>query len=259
MIGGLALDAEGNLFVAVAEGADNGVYEVDRKGNVVRLSGTDQIVFANALAFDQRGNLYITESYSGSPGAYGKGGIWRVPPKGKTAELLLRDDLLTGLGFVLGYPVGANGIAFYHGDLYVVNTDKGLIVRIAISADGSPGVPELWASIQEIPQSPFAGGGFPIMGDGLTLDVHGNVYVAVVSRLAIVRINSNDKSQELVSAFPETPFDCPASLAFGTGKGERQSLFVTSLGWMAAIMPGPPWPGPSLIKIDAGAAGLPLP
>ncbi len=259
--GGLAIDAPGEVYVAMAEGQDRGVYRVGRNGKSVRLSGTEQIVFANALAFDPRGILYVTESYSmDSPPEYGQGGIWRIPPNGE-AELWLRDDLLTGVGAVLGYPVGANGIACYQGDLYVVNTDKGLLLRIPIRRDGGPGQPEVWAELQEIPGSPLAGSGFPVLGDGLALDVHGNVYVALVSRLAIVRINRIDKSQETVADLftTGTPLDTPASLAFGTGKGARESLFVTNLGWMAGIIQGPQWPGPGLVKIEAGVPGMPLP
>jgi hypothetical protein len=54
------------------------------------------------------------------------------------------------------------------------------------------------------------------------------------------------------------PFDFPASLFFGTGKGERQSLFVTNLGMGVSRVPGLPWAGPGLVKIDAGVPGDPL-
>ena len=48
----------------------------------------------------------------------------------------------------------------------------------------------------------------------------------------------------------------PASLAFGTGKGERSSVFVTNL----AFDPYPPFlAGPGLTKIDVGQPGMPLP
>mgnify|MGYP001042928890 CR=1 FL=1 len=95
---GLAVEANGNLYASMT----GGVYHVDRDGNSVRLPGTEQIVWPNALAFDQRGNLYVTESYSysGSPPVYDQGGIWRIPPRGE-AELWLRDGLLTGIGKVV--------------------------------------------------------------------------------------------------------------------------------------------------------------
>ncbi len=263
---GLAVRPEGDLYAINRGGSDTGVYHVSRRGNAVRLPGTEQIVFPNGLAFDQRGNLYVTETNSGSAPAYEQGGIWRIPPHGE-AELWLRDDLLTGIGNVVGpVPVGANGIAFYHGDLYVVNTDKHLIVRIHIRPDGDPGEPEVWATLQEVPESLLAGFPFPAAGDGLALDVHGNVYVTVVTRAAVVRINAEDLSQETIATFLLdqnaplfAPLDAPNTIGFGTGKGGRQYLLVTNAGGMAAIDPGPPWQGRGLVKIEAGVPGLPLP
>jgi sugar lactone lactonase YvrE len=257
---GLAVDAVGNVYMARPIVQEHGVFRVGPDRDAVLLPGSEQIIGADALAFDQRGTLYISEIFSGSIAAPEQGGIWRVP-KGKTAELWLRDDLLTGLGPTLfPYPVGANGIAFYHGDLYVINTDKALIVRVQVRPDGSPGQPEVWKQVGDVPeslfyQSPY----FPLMLDGLALDVHGNVYIAVPSRSAIVRINAADRSQETVAVYPDVPLDAPLSLAFGTGKGERESVFVTNSGMTGLFLPGLPWPGPGLVKIDVGIPGLPLP
>ena len=102
------------------------VFHVGRDGIPVPLPGTENIVWANALAFDQRGNLYITEAYSGSPPLYnGKGGIWRVPPGGE-AELWLRDDLLTGIGGP------ANSLRHKHGrDGTWTGEDRGRRTRTA--------------------------------------------------------------------------------------------------------------------------------
>ena len=264
-IGGLTVAANGDLYVAMAAGVDRGVWRVDRKGQKQLLPGSNLIFFANGLAFDNRGTLYVTESVTmahienGKPA--GTGGIWRIP-RGGQAELWMRDDLLTGTG-ALGQPVwiGANGIAYYRGDLYVTNTEKGTILRIPVQDDGSPGVPEVW-DLHEVEESPLAGiPGFPPpMGDGLVLDVHGNLYTAVLTRSAVVRIDARDLSQETVAVFmakwpvgpsPDAPLDFPASLFFGTGKGERTSLFVTNLGMGK-------WAGPGLVKIDAGVPGRPI-
>jgi sugar lactone lactonase YvrE len=262
-IGGLAVRANGDLYVTMTDSENQGVYRVDRGGNAERVAGTEAIVDANALAFDDRGTLYITESSSGEAPSYGPGGIWRVAPGGE-AELWLRDPLLTGLGFVLGFPVGANGIAYYHGALYVANTDKGLLLRIPIEGDGTAGDIDVWKQLEDVPESPMLGSPFPVMPDGLALDVHGNVYVALVSRNGVVRVDAADRTQHTIAVLGSTggvasaPFDTPPSLAFGTGAGEQQNLFVTNLGWMAGIVPARPWPGPSLLKIPAGAPGLPL-
>jgi sugar lactone lactonase YvrE len=211
--------------------------------------------------------LYVTETYSLSDGAFGQGGIWRVPKHG-SAELWLRHDLLTapGVNPFFGFPVGANGIAFSQNALYVANSDKALVVRIPVWPDGSPGQPEVWKQVEDVPESifyqhPF----FHLMIDGLALDVLGNAYVAVPSRNAVVRIHAADGSQETLAVYPgpldapQIPLDSPLSVAFGTGKGERQSLFITNGGMLSSFVPGSPWPGPSLSKIDTGVPGQPLP
>jgi sugar lactone lactonase YvrE len=95
------------------------------------------------------------------------------------------------------------------------------------------------------------------MGDGLAIDARGNVYVAVVSRCAVVRLDGDDRSQSTVALFrfgpPDlplnAPLDTPASLAFDT---HERDLFITNLGMMTAMAPGPPWPGAGLVKIDLG-------
>jgi sugar lactone lactonase YvrE len=252
-IGGLVVTANGDLYVAMAAGADKGVWRVDREGQKELLPKSNKIFFANGLAFDDRGTLYVTESVSVvSLPPRGPGGIWRIP-RGGQAELWMRDELLRGTG-ALGQPVwiGANGIAYYHGNLYVTNTEKGTVVRIPVWPDGSVGLPEKWAELEDpLPGSPLATKFPGVMGDGVALDVHGNLYVAVLTRSAVVRINLLDKSQETVAAIPLSPLDFPASLVFGTGKGERTNLFVTNLG-----MGG--WVGPGLVKIDAGVPGRPL-
>jgi len=272
-IGGLMVTANGDLYVAMAAWADRGVWRVGRDGQKELLPGSSQIFFANGLAFDNRGTLYVTESVSMGPSGPEQGGIWRIP-RGGQAEPWMRDDLLTGTG-ALGQPVpiGANGIASYRGDLYVTNTEKGTVLRIPVQADGSPGAPEEEV-LQEVEESPLKGIPLPPMGDGLVLDVHGNLYVAVLTRSAVVRIDAQDlSSQETVAVFkakwpvgppPDAPLDFPASLFFGTGKGERTSLFVTNLGMGAKAVPQlpvigtVPWAGPGLVKIDAGVPGRPV-
>ena len=260
---GLAVDAPGNVYVA--RGAPyRGVYKVDQMGNATLVPGTDAIISSNALAFDKRGNLYITETWSvdeplfeypgcglaGVP-SFGPGGIWRVPRDG-VAELWLRDDLLTGLcatGGQIPFPIGANGIAYRQGALFVNNTEKAAVLRIPIEKGGNPGMPEVLAVVPDLDPTPPTG---PPFLDGMALDVHGNIYVPVINQSRIVKIAPDGSSVETLASMFDG-LDFPASLAFGTGKGERQSLFVTNY----AI--GPPGAGPGLLKIDVGVPGLSLP
>jgi sugar lactone lactonase YvrE len=264
-IGGLTVTANGDLYIALAAGSGRGVYRMDREGQIELLPGSNQIFFANGLAFDDVGNLYVTESVSVGPSGFGQGGIWRIP-RGGSAELCLRDVLLTGNGALKQpVPIGANGIAYYHGNLYVTNTEMGTVLQMPVWPDGSIGLPVVWTTLQEVPESPLAGAPLPVAGDGIALDVHGNLYVAVLTRSAVVRIDLMDKSQETVAAF-RVPvslplyagLDFPASLVFGTGTGERTNLFVTNLGLGKGVVPPLPWVGPSVVKIDAGVPGRPI-
>lgn len=262
---GLAVDAEGNVYMARTASAapHNGVYRVDRGGQILLVPGTGAIVFPDGLAFDPQGNLFISAPFSVDPGsgAFAQGGIWRVA-KGGTASPWLHDDLLTGVfpPLFFSFPVGANGIAFYHGALYVINTDKALVVRVPVKSDGSPGQAEVWKQVKDVSESIFYQSPvFPLQLDGLALDVHGNVYIAVPSRLAVIRINASDRSQETIAVYPAAPLDAPFSLTFGTGKGERENLFITNSGLVGALVPELPWPGPGLVKIAVGIPGLPLP
>jgi sugar lactone lactonase YvrE len=191
-------------------------------------------------------------------------GIWRILQKGGPAELLIRDELLSGLcpPNFLGYPIGANGIGYYHGDLYVANSEKGIIVRIPVLQDGSLGQLQVWWTLENPYDFPNPVPGLPdiAMPDGLTIDVHGNIYVALVLHNAIVRINADDTTQETVAGFWFDPqedsrfayLDTPSSPAFGTGKGGRIKLFVINLGAMQIV-------GPGLVKIETDIPGLPIP
>ena len=102
------------------------------------------------------------------------------------------------------------------------------------------------------------------MPDGLALDVHGNLYMTILTRNAIVRLMADTREQQSIAVLgspgpvPSALFDTPASLAFGTGAGEQQNLFVTNLGWMERFIPPGTWPGAALVKVHAGAPGRPL-
>ena len=259
---GLATDATGNVYVA-REGAHHGVYLIAPSGTPSLVPGTDRILFPNGLAFDHQGNLYISESFSldeplqdypgcdiGFGSKFGPGGIWRVRP-GAGAELLMRDQLLTGVcaPSPIPFPVGANGIAYRHGALYVNNTEKALVVQIALAHESSP-TATVFAAIPDVdPPSPFG----PPNLDGLTMDVHGNLFVAVINQSRVVRVSVDGTDIQTV-ATAEDGLDFPASLAFGTGRGMRQTLFVTNY----AIGP-PGGAGPGIVTLPARVSGLPLP
>ena len=234
---GLATDAVGNVYGAVqAANPDvNGVWRFDgTTGEATRLPGSEAIQIANGLAFGKRGTLYVTDSLLGA--------IWRVPPGGE-AEIWLQDPLLTGDGS-LGLFIGANGIAYRHGVLYVTNTERLTLLTVPVLGNGSAGDLSL--------RTTFPVGFNP---DGLALDVFGNAYVAINIQNTIMRV-AHDGSQNVVAA--GDPLDFPSSVAFGNTRGNRRNLFAVnfSIGELFGIPGGF---GPALLRIGLGVPGLPLP
>jgi gluconolactonase len=237
---GLAVDAPGNVYVAVTTGdpATTGVYRVARNGSTTRLPGTGAIAFPNALAFDKHGTLYVTDTTAGA--------VWRIP-RGGPAELWLQHPLLEGDGSSpLPFPLGANGIAYRGGVVYVANTELGRIVAIRIGADGSPGSPQV------IAQGPALVG-----ADGLALDAHGRLYVAVAAQSTIVRLDP-DGSNVTTIATADDGIDFASSVAFGTTKGQRKTLYAVNFA-VGPMFGLPPGAGPALLALDAGVPGQPLP
>ncbi len=247
---GLAVNARGDVYAGVqaANPAVNGVWVFDRKtGAAERIPGTEQIPIANDVAFDKRGNLYITDTLFGN--------IWRAPRGGVAEPWLVDDPLLDGTGDLgLGIPVGANGIEYHNGKLYVAVSEQFSVVTIEVKPNGDPGSTAVLATLP--PGELFPGFPFPSIPDGLALDVHGNVYVAAISVSSILKVTP---SGDVSTVAAGDPLDWPSSIAFGTGKGDRKTLFAVNF----SIGEGNGDPvvrsGPGVVAIDVGVPGLPLP
>lgn len=235
---GMAFDAAGNLYAGHGTGdpSTSGIYRISPDGTFEVLPGSGEIGFPNYPVFDDGGNLYVTDTIAGA--------IWRIPPGG-TAEQWLQDETLEGLNLPdvpMPFPVGANGIAYRDGDLYVAVTEKAHVVRVPVLADGSAGEPEIVAGGEEL-----------AVLDGIALDVNGDIYGAVISQSKLVWIDPDDGTITTL-ATAEEGLDFPASLAFGTQEVDNQTLYVTNY----AIGP-PGGAGPGVVKVDVGVQGLPLP
>ncbi len=231
---GLAVNSRNEVFAAVAALNRPSIGGIWR----VRPDGTAELIMPmpgipNAIAFDEDGNLYATESAGGS--------VWRLGCDGQTGMLWVQDDLLAPLsssGF------GANGIAYREHALWVINLDKGSIVQIPIEKDGRPGKPSVFVEFQ------LASG-----ADGMQFDVQGNLYVGLIwsdlcgGNGCIVRISPNGKLDVLVT--PEQflfngLYFLPINPVFGLGKSQT-TLYMTGFG------------PPDVVKLDVGVPGMLLP
>jgi sugar lactone lactonase YvrE len=234
---GLAVDARGDVYGAVDAKAARGVWRFDREtGAAQRLRGTEAIPFPNGLAFDNRGNLYVSSSSEGSsPSGALLGGVWRIARNGSVDRVLVH-EALGGLGVFQPTGVGANGIAYRHGVLYLTNTEKGTLLTVVVGPQGSVGAPSILASGPQLANP-----------DGLALDVHGNVYVAAISHSTIVRVRRGGAIDRVADA--TDGLDWASSLAFGTSQGRCQRLYAVNyaIGPRFGAAPGA---GPALLSID---------
>jgi len=241
---GLTVDASGNVYYAYPTSDENtrGVYRLTEDGSTERLPGTENIILANGVAFDKQGNLYVSDSILGA--------IWRIPSgEAAVAENWFQHGWLGGCE---EDPFGANGVAYWKGSLYVASTTKGLLVRIPILTDGSAGEPEIVAGEDDCDPE------FDELDsmDGIALDVDGNVYALLVIQHKLVRIDPNDGTSATLLTDADGLHN-PASIAFGTGKDNQESVFFTNF---AVLPPEPPASfGPAVLKFDVGVPGLPLP
>jgi sugar lactone lactonase YvrE len=224
----------GVLYVALVSFAPEtqpGIYRVAAEGGAVTLFAKDPAMpFPNGLVTDDQGNWFVADS---------TGIIFRISADGKTVEKWATDDLLVGdkdksclamsAGAGLPFPIGANGIVKNGDSYYVTNTDKGLVARIPVGADGKAGKVVLFAG----PDCAMLGG-----GDGLT--VRGTDLVAADNfRNQVVRI---DPAGNVTSIVAGDTLDFPASVTF-----DKDTLYITNFAFLNAQM-GKGSPG--LMRVD---------
>ena len=264
---GLTTDPIGNVYAAFGScGNNGGVWKIYRNGHIEHLSGSEDIETPNALTFDQRGNLYVTDS------SYfvesGPGLVWRYG-KSRNFEVWKSSKLLAPAeSDPYPFPApGANGIAFYPPNhVYVVNNEKSLILHIPVLPDGNAGevtvVAGAWVSP---PPEPTGPPGLLYAPDGLSVDVEGNLYAACPSAgLApfplspVIKIYPATGNVEAIVApytdvDPSPLFDFPTSLAFGTGPLDKKSLFVVNPTLSGVATPGAS--GQVITQVGVGVPG----
>jgi len=249
---GLTTDRQGNVYAALdtRDEATRGVWKFSKtQSTSERLAGSENMVFPNALTFDDAGNLYATDSLLGE--------VWRFTSDGPAPQQpWAQDELLEPYPFdPFGFPLpGANGIAFFSDVLYVANTEKGLVSRLPIKPDGSAGDAELLATDFSL-----------ISADGIATDKNGDIHVVIPGYIALeqtfggqfaplVRIDATSREiTPTVFDDPEDPqFDVPLSLAFGAVGPELESVFITNGD--LSIAPG--GPGPGILQVGVGVDGF---
>jgi sugar lactone lactonase YvrE len=217
---GLAFGKDGKLYAALVSFVPEvqaGIYRVGSSGQPATLFAKHaKMAFPNGIASDSAGSLYVTDSAAGT--------VFRISTNGSiepwaTSDLLRGNKDYCGPGKGVGVPfdIGANGIAEKDGAIYVTNSDKALIAKIAIQSDGKAGEPQTFAG----PDCAKLGG-----ADGLTIDPDGNLITADNHLNKIVRV---DGAGVITTVIENAPLDFPASLAY-----EGKTLYATNFAFLTA-------------------------
>jgi sugar lactone lactonase YvrE len=145
----------------------------------------------NALTFDAKGNVYISDSFRGI--------VWRTKPAGGDAVAWAKDDLLLTTGFP---PFGANGLDFNHDEssLFIANTGNDTVVRIPVVKDVAQKAVVFTNSING--------------ADGLFVDRHDNVWVCANQSDEIVVTDKTGKVIAKLGDFDGLRDGSPVGLPF---------------------------------------------
>lgn len=197
--------------------------------------------FPNDMAFDEHGEMYVTDSFLGR--------IWKIDRHG-TPSVWLEDSRLLGnpaAPVPVFHAFGANGIALdasrHH--LYVGNTDYGRILNIEIRNGRAAGIDVLVENDQ-------------LKGaDGIAFDKRGLLYVAVNAHDRIATVDRRG----FISVYVEgAPLDAPSSLVFGRSRECRDepTLYLSSFALYRAngFIPGTPHPAIQSIPVPFGGIEL---
>lgn len=199
---GIVFNQQGDLFITSGpfrevlriKGAD---LNQEKPGTAQTFAtGTEG---ANGIAFDRQGNLYV------SGGRNGK--IYRAGPAGGAVELFAQIELYTRTlpDGKTQQAIPANGLTFdaQGTTLYVADTARGAIWKVAVGAGGKAGKPVLLA------QSPLLEG-----ADGPAFDPTGKLWVAANERNAIVAVTPDGKVQDVAKNGSQGPLEFPTAVVF---------------------------------------------
>jgi sugar lactone lactonase YvrE len=246
---GITHDSAGRIYVAdaVFDGVnDSIVYRVGSGGSLRPVAYLPPEAWPNGLAYHD-GYLFATDSALGA--------VWRIPLGGsvvKPAKPWFQCKILSPVAVPPaegepGYPyvrgIGANGLAFRGGSMYVNVSDFGRIVRIPMLSNGKAGKPSVLCERDELRTA-----------DNMAFDVLGNLWVTVnmgptsadQASGALFKVSSVGVPHQV--AVDPSWFDYPTEPVFGTTKATATTLFVANGAYLTGGQP-------NVIGLNVGVKG----
>jgi gluconolactonase len=202
---GLMVNARGEI-VACEMAGQVVAHSADGKSRRVLADKHDGKRFnaPNDLVIDRQGGVYFTDPMFRAPMPLpqGKTAVYYISPKGTTTRLI--DDLPNPNGVILSPDEKT---------LYVIPSGQAEMMAYPVESPGKIGKGKVFCRLQQPKGKKNTG------GDGLTVDVKGNLYIT--SGLGLQVFDPSGKALGIIR-LPEQP----ANVAFG-GK-DQKTLYVTA-------------------------------
>jgi sugar lactone lactonase YvrE len=203
---GIAFDARGDLYVAVgpfAEVVRIRAADLDPAKPGIAQTFATGTVNANGIVFDRQGNLYVSGGASGI--------VYRVGPAGGAAQPFVQIEKFTRTlpDGKTQQSIVANGLEFdAAGTLFIADTARGAVWKVAIGTDGRAGAPT------QVVASPLLEG-----ADGLAFDRRGTLWVTVNERNALATVSPDGRLREVAKNGSQGPLEFPAAMVFVGDRG----------------------------------------
>jgi sugar lactone lactonase YvrE len=216
------------------------VWRICRPGDVEQFATLDPTGGPNDLAFDDLGNVYVTDPFLGR--------IYKVDHRGHVA-VWLESPLFAGNAtspVLIFHSVGVDGIAFdrFKQNLYVDNLDFGKIYRIEFR-NGEPGRISTFASDPRLTGC-----------DGMAFDENGDLFVAINAQDTLVSVDPRGEIETLATG---GLLDSPSSFVFGQTFFDHSEVYVTSSAFLRAFGFQAGTPMPAILRARVRNGGLELP
>lgn len=204
---GIARDRDGTTCCNVVsdDASRAGVWKLPPGGALRRVAALPTDGLPNGLALDRAGHtLYVADS--------NKGTVRAVPASGGKATVWLTDPALAAdpSGPV---PLGANGLRFHRGAVWVSDLAKGTLLRIPVTATGAPG------RIRTVTSGLTGVDDFNFLNDGTD-----TVFAAQNGLNQVAVVHPDGATETVLTA--SDGLDSPTSVAV---RGNR--LYVTNVGF----------------------------
>jgi sugar lactone lactonase YvrE len=208
------------------------VLQVSDRGSIELVTTIPEAIFLNGLTH-LKNNLYlIADAY--------RGAIWQLNLAERVASIWLEHPLLSRSNPTSQIPA-VNGLKMFGDKLYASNTERQLILRIAVDTLGNPSEPEVWIENNNI--------------DDFAFDVEGNLYGATHIFNSVVRIAPDGHTT--IVATEKQGVTGSTAIAFGRTESDLDCIYVVGNGGM--FLPPPTGIVPAeVVRLKVGKQGLQL-